>query len=91
MASESGNQRERPKTTVAAPKPATAAKSTSPPRLNGGRCARASAMPTAPTEGAARSTPRPTAPTCRMSSAKIGKQRRRAAQQHREEVERDCP
>ena len=38
---------------------------------------------------AARNHPRPTAPTPRRSSAIAGKQRDRATEQHREEVERD--
>ena len=46
-------------------------------------------MSTAPKDGAARSQPRPTAPTWRICSAKIGQQRRRAAEQHGEQIERD--
>lgn len=66
------NERERPKTMVAIPKPATAQSSVWPERLSGGRWACASAIAKAPTEGAARSSPNPAAPTCRMVKAKIG-------------------
>ena len=70
------------------PEQATFTSSVRPARRSGGRCASTSDITTAPAAGAARSRPRPCGPTCRISSAKTGKQRRGAAEQHREQVER---
>ena len=89
IASESQNERDRPKTIVAAPKPATAQSSVRPARRIGGRWASSIAMATAPTASAERRNPTPRAPTCRMSLAKNGQQVGRPAQQHGEQVERD--
>ena len=72
-ASESGNQRERPKTMVATPKSTTARSSAGPARRNGGRWASTIVVITAPTDWAASSHPRPAGPTCRMSLAHTGR------------------
>jgi hypothetical protein len=64
---------DRPKTTVAAPKAATATSSfqPAPPRI--GKRASSSAKSSAPIEGAARKRPRPQGPVWRMSRAKMGR------------------
>src|SRR5262245_29777418 len=64
--------RDSPKTTIIAPKPATASSSARPARASGGRWAIVIAIASAPRAGAARSQPRPTGPTSRTSFAKIG-------------------
>src|SRR5579884_3550565 len=72
IASESQNERERPKTIVASPKPATAHSKLLPALLKGGECAIINETQSAPIDGAARSQPRPVGPTRRISLAKIG-------------------
>ena len=70
--SDSQRLRERPKTTTAAPKPATAQSMARPAWRMGGRCVRYMAIASEPTAGAARNQPNSRAPTCRMSCAKTG-------------------
>ncbi len=69
MAQESQKLFEKPNTTVARPKPATAIRRFLPARRIGGRCASSIAMQSEPSAGAERSQPRPCSPTARMSRA----------------------
>ena len=87
--SDSIRLRERPNSTVAAPKMATQVNMRRPAwRLVGWKDSQMETV-MAPTAGAARSRPRPRGPVCRMSLAKIGIRRHRTAKQHDEKVERD--
>src|SRR5262249_40947203 len=61
--SESQKFREKPKTRVAGPKPATAQSNVLPALFNGERCVVISAIVIAPSEGAACKAPRPAGPT----------------------------
>src|SRR5207253_6818253 len=68
--SDNQNALDKPKRTVAIPKPETHQSKVLPACFIGGRCATASAVPNAPIAGIARIQPRPTGPTCRISEAK---------------------
>ena len=75
----------------ARPKTTTACSIRIPTRRVMLRRASTAVIASAPTAGAARSTPRPQGPVWRMSRGVDRHQRRRPAEQHREEVERDRP
>ncbi|MEI9983454.1 MAG: hypothetical protein WDN69_09745 [Aliidongia sp.] len=67
--SDSQGERDRPKTIVARPKPATETSSVRPIRRRGGRQARIKPVMAAPIAGALRRAPSPTGPQCRIVSA----------------------
>ena len=90
-ASVSAMLRDSAKTSVPRPKTTTACSIRIPTRRVMLRRASTAVIASAPTAGAARSTPSPQGPVCRMSRGIDRHQRRRAAEQHREEVERDRP
>ena len=84
---ESGNDFERPKTIIAAPKIATTDSSVRPALPRIGRWVRRMPAASAPTAGELRRMPRPTGPTLRMSLANKRQQGHRAAEEDGEEVE----
>ena len=81
--------RESPKTTMETPNPATTTKSIGPARRRIGKPASASAARNAPTAGAARRTARARRADLEDVLREDREQRDRAAEEHREEVERD--
>ena len=74
---------------MATPNIATAPSSHRPTCRRTGRTARRKVTSAAPIPAAARNQPMPTAPTCEAFVGERGEQRDRAAEQDREQVERD--
>ena len=88
MANDSGNQRDRPKTIVATPKPATESSIVRPARRIGGRCAMRIVIRTGP-----KAAPIPSSRALSVRRLAFRPRRRSAirdgpAQQDREQVER---
>ena len=81
--------RDSPKPIIARPKPATAPSSTRPGRSHAASRVVMSAIVSAPAAGAARSQPRPAGPDLQDVLREDRQQRDRAAEQHREQVQRD--
>ena len=89
QASESAIQRDRPKTIVAAPNTPTAASILTPTSCFSGRKEKKIAVSVAPTAGAARRWPRPVGAGVEDVAREDRQHRGRAAEQDREQVERD--